>query len=71
MNVFFIKSIHSIITYSVDAAASGGPYSRGNSSQTPSRYSWALTPGWTGPCGQTHSDEQNTGRIGSQHIKCF
>lgn len=56
---FLQKAIHSIIAHPVDAAATGGPYNRGNSSQTPSRCSWAQTPGWTGPCCQTPSDEEN------------
>ena len=54
--------IYGIVTHSVDAAATGGQCSRGNSSQTPSRCSWALTPGWTGPCCQSPSDEPNTNR---------
>lgn len=56
------QSINSIISYSVDAAASGGPCSKGNSSQTPSRCSWVLTLGQMGPWCQNPSDEQNTER---------
>ena len=61
-------NIHSRITHSVDAAATGGPASRGKSSQTPSRCSWAPTPGGTGPCCQTLSEEQNTQGVNIQNI---
>lgn len=50
-----------VITYSVDAAASGGPCSTGNNSQTPSRCILALTLGWMGPCCQSPSNKTNTG----------
>lgn len=72
LHVLFVKqSIHSIITYSGDAAASGGPYSTCNNSQTPSRYNWALTLGWMGPCCQSPSKERNTDRkVNILDIKC-
>lgn len=56
-----IKVFKSVITYWMDAAASGGHCSTGNNSQTPSRCSLALTRGWMGPCCQSPSNRRNTG----------